>query len=182
MAWFLALRQIGRRSISLRQPPAAYGRHGGSAVRRQQLLPFSASSNRTLVAHFDGGAGEIVNVSPPARLNFEDAVRRADPSGDQAMAVANYSFSTGDLMAVDSPRFAHVAYWETSLSGGLARPTRPEDLPTPTPEGVVFSGSRLRLTLDVAAGTPAIKSTRRQSLRPDLSGQPVDVHRSDHRG
>ena len=154
VAWFLALRQIGRRSISLRRllPLTA-----ATAVLLFAVSSFFlASSNRTLVAHFDGGAAEIVNVSPPARLNFEDAVRRADPSGDQAMAVANYSSSTGDLMAVDSSRFAHVAYWETSLSreslAQLAQKISP-----PTPEGVVFSGSRLRLTLDVAAGTPAIE-------------------------
>ena len=177
VAWFLALRQIGRRPISLRRllPLTA-----ATAVLLFAVSSFFlASSNRTLVAHFDGGAAEVVNVSPPARLNFEDAVRRADPSGHQAMAVANYSSSTGDLMAVDSSRFADVAYWETSLSrespAQLARKISPS-----TPNGVVFSGTRLRLSLDVAAGTPAIE-LRSQSLRPDVSGQSLDVHRSDHR-
>jgi putative ABC transport system permease protein len=154
VAWFLALRQIGRRPNSLRRllPLTA-----ATAVLLFAVSSFFlASSNRTLVAHFDGGAAEVVNVTPPARLNFEDAVRRADPSGRQAMAVANYSSSTGDLMAVDSSRFAKVAYWETSLSrlslAQLARKISPS-----IPNGVVFSGTQLRLTLDVAAGTPAIE-------------------------
>ncbi|MGC2486532.1 MAG: FtsX-like permease family protein [Acidimicrobiales bacterium] len=154
VAWFLALRQIGRRPISMRRllPLTA-----ATAVLLFAVSSFFlASSNRTLVAHFDGGAAEVVNVTPPARVNFEDAVRRADPSGRQAMAVANYSSSTGDLMAVDSSRLARVAYWETSLSrlslAQLARKISPS-----IPNGVVFNGTKLRLTLDVAAGTPDIE-------------------------
>lgn len=153
VAWFLALRQIGRR-------PAVF----------QRLLPltaatavlvfsvgcfFVASSNRSLVAHVEVGAYKVVDVTPPPGFNFEAAVRRADPSGNQAMAAEYYHSSTGELLAVDASRLAAVANWPSSLSkepvGVLAQELSPK-----LPAGVTFSGDALRLTIDVEAGTPPI--------------------------
>lgn len=153
VASFLALRQIGRRPASLREllPLTA-----ATAVLLFAVGSFFlASSNRALVANVDVGAAKVVDVSPPPGLNFEDAVRRADPSGHEAMAAVYYSSSTGDLLAVDSSRLASVAFWPNSLSTdsltSLAR-----DLAPRVPPGVTFTGSELRVTIDIEKGTPPI--------------------------
>jgi putative ABC transport system permease protein len=117
---------------------------------------FLNSSNRSLIAHFDVGTAKVVDVTVPPGLNFEAAVRRADPTGHEAMAAAYYSSATGDMLAVDSSRLASVAFWPSGLSrkplASLARQLSPS-----APNGVSFSGSQLRLTLDVAAGTPSLE-------------------------
>ena len=116
----------------------------------------------------------MVDVTPPPSLNFEDAVRRADPSGHEAMAAAYYSSSTGDMLAVDTSRLAAVAFWPSELSreplSALARQLSP-----PIPKGVSFTGSELQLTLTVPQGTPSMSSpsislTRRMKrVRPSTS-------------
>jgi putative ABC transport system permease protein len=117
---------------------------------------FLASANRSEVASFDVGTARVADVTPPPGLNLETAVRRADPSGHEAMAAAYYSSSTGDLLAVDSSRFAAVGFWPTALSheslGDLARKLFPV-----VPPGVIFKGDTLRLTIGVAKGTPPIE-------------------------
>jgi hypothetical protein len=154
VAWFLALRQIGRRPATLRRlvPLTA-----ATAILLFAVSSFYLnSSNRSLVAHFDVGASKVVDVTPPPGLDFEAAVRRADPSGHEAMAAAYYATATGDLLAVDSSRLAHVAVWPRGLSqeplSALARKLSP-----PIPHGVSFTGSELQVTLNVPKGTPAIE-------------------------
>ena len=151
VALFLALRQVGRRASVLRQVLPL------SAATVVVLFAvgsfFLASSNRSVIANVDVGAARVVAVSPPPGLNFLAAVRRADPSGHEAMAVAYYSSPTGALLAVDSSRLAAVAFWPASLSkkpiAELANKLSP-----PVPSGVVVSGTELRLTLDVESGSP----------------------------
>jgi hypothetical protein len=154
VAWFLALRQIGRRPSVLRQllPLTA-----ATVVLLFAVGSFFlASSNRSLVANFDTGASRVVDVTPPAGFNLEAAVRRADPSGHEAMAAAYYSSLTGELLAVDTTRIAAVGYWPATLSreplATLARKLSPS-----VPPGVSFSGSALRLTFDIKKGTPTIE-------------------------
>jgi hypothetical protein len=105
---------------------------------------------------FDVGTARVADVTPPLGFDLETAVRRADPSGHEAMAAAYYSSSTGDLLAVDSSRLAAVAFWPSALSHesltGLARKLVPA-----VPPGVSFKGDALRLTLGVAKGTPHIE-------------------------
>jgi hypothetical protein len=153
VAWFLALRQIGRRPVVLRRllPLAA-----ATAVLLFAVGSFFlASSNRSLVAHLEVGATKVVDVTLPPGLNLETAVRRADPSGREAMAAEYYSSSSGGLLALDSSRLASVAFWPTALSSEplavLAKKLSPR-----LPPGVSFSGDDLRLTLNLAAGTPQI--------------------------
>jgi hypothetical protein len=153
VAWFLALRQIGRRPVVLRRllPLAA-----ATAVMLFAVGSFFlASSNRSLVAHLEVGATKVVDVTLPPGLNLETAVRRADPSGREAMAAEYYSSSSGGLLAVDSSRLFHVAFWPTGLSSEplavLAKKLSPR-----LPPGVTFSGDELRLTLNVSKGTPEI--------------------------
>jgi putative ABC transport system permease protein len=151
---FLALRQVGRRPSVLRQVLPL------TAATVVLLFAvgsfFLASSNRSLIANVDVGAARVVDVAPPPGLNFEAAVRRADPSGHEAMAAAYYSSSTGTLLAVDSSRLAAIATWPTSLSKEpitlLASKLSP-----PAPRGVSFSGADLRLTLDVEKGSPPMQ-------------------------
>jgi putative ABC transport system permease protein len=154
VAWFLALRQIGRRPEVLRRlvPLTA-----ATAILLFAVSSFYLnSSNRSVIARFDVGAAKVVDVTPPPGLNFEDAVRRADPSGREAMAAAYYSSATGNMLAVDTSRLATVAYWPPGLSreplSALARQLSP-----PIPKGVSFTGSELQLTLNVPTGTPAIE-------------------------
>lgn len=153
VGWFLALRQVGRRPSTLRRIlPLTVA----TAVLLFALSNFFvASSNRSLLADVEVGAARVVDVTPPSGLNFQAAVRRADPSGREAMAVIDYSSPTGEMLAVDSSRLAAVANWPTAQShpslAALARTLSPR-----LPKGVVFSGSELRLSLDVAKGTPSI--------------------------
>jgi putative ABC transport system permease protein len=154
VALFLALRQVGRRPSVLRQVLPL------TAATVVLLFAvgsfFLASSNRSLVANVDVGAARVVDVTPPPGLNFVATVRRADPSGREAMAAAYYSSSTGALLAVDSSRLAAIATWPTSLSKmpiiDLAQKLSP-----PLPAGVSFAGNELRLTLNVQEGSPPMQ-------------------------
>jgi putative ABC transport system permease protein len=154
VATFLALRQIGRRPTTLRRLlPLTVA----TAVMLFAVSSFFlASSNRTVVADFNVGAARVVNVTPPPGLNFEEAVRRADPSGREAMAAINYSSPSGELFGVDASRLAAVSYWSHSLSpvslAALARKLSP-----PLLNGVSFTGRELRLTVKTPAGTPPIE-------------------------
>ena len=156
VAWFLALRQIARRPSAMRQ-----------------LLPltvatalvlfavggyFLASSNRAVVADFGVGAAEVVDVSPAPGVDLVTAVRRADPSGRDAMAVALFTSPSSELLATDTSRLASVAAWPAHLSreplAALARQLSP-----PTPPGVTLHGDELRLDAGLPAGVPAIVMT-----------------------
>jgi putative ABC transport system permease protein len=154
VGWFLALRQIGRRPAVLRQllPITA----AAAVVLFAVGSFFLASANRSEIASFDVGTARVADVTPPPGFDLETAVRRADPSGHEAMAAAYYSSSTGDLLAVDSSRLAAVGFWPTALSheslADLARKLSPVVSP-----GVSFEGDALRLTLGVAKGTPPIE-------------------------
>ena len=153
VAWFLALRHVGRRPSVLRQLlPLTVA----TAVLLFSVGSFFlASSNRREVAYFSVGAARVATLDVPHGVDVEAAVRRADPSGHEAMAAAYYSSPTGELLAVDSSRLASVAYWPSSLSREpldvLARRLAPRVAP-----GVRFTGNRLRLALDVEHGTPPI--------------------------
>jgi putative ABC transport system permease protein len=154
VAPFLALRQVGRRPSVLRQ---VLPLTTATVVLLFAVGSFFlAASNRSLIANVEVGSARVVDVNPPPGLNFEAAVRRADPTGHEAMAAAYYSSATGTLLAVDSSRFASVASWPPSLSSKsiavLAKKLSP-----PVPSGVNFTGDELRLTLDVEKGSPAME-------------------------
>ncbi len=61
------------------------------------------------------GAGTVYQVTGVSAAGLTSAVRRADPSGRQAMAVARGLYGSGadttELLAVDSTRLARVAFW-----------------------------------------------------------------------
>jgi putative ABC transport system permease protein len=154
VACFLAVRQIGRRPAILRRlvPLTA-----ATAILLFAVSSFYLnSSNRSLIAHFDVGSAKVIDVTPPPGLDFEAAVRRADPSGHEAMAAAYYSSATGDLLAVDASRLARVADWPPGLTR-VPLSLLTQRLSPSIPNGVSFRGSELRLTIDVPTGTPPIE-------------------------
>jgi hypothetical protein len=153
IASFLALRELGRRPRVLRQalPLAAAVTVCLFAVGSYAR----AGSNRSLLAHFEVGAARAVDVSVKPGVDLEDAVRRADPSGRQAMAAVFYRSSYGELLAVDSTRLATVPTWPSGLSaedkGVLARRLSP-----PEPAPVVLRGDTARFRISLPVGTPPL--------------------------
>ena len=75
-----------------------------------------ASHNRSVRSAFDVGASTVLNVDVRPGVDFVQAVRKADPSGRRAMAVAIENSSDGVTLAVDAQRLAAVAAWPASLS------------------------------------------------------------------
>lgn len=152
--WFLAVRQVGRRPSSLRQALALT--LATAVVLFAVGTFFLASNNRSLVANFQTGSASVVRVTPPSGANFIAAVRRADPSGHEAMAVADYSSSSGNLLAVDSSRLPYVLSWPDGLTSRSAEELAKRLSPS-VPPGVTFAGSELRLTLQTPNGTPPLE-------------------------
>lgn len=153
VAWFLAVRQIGRRPEVLRRlfPLAAATSVVMFAVGSYAL----ASVNRSRVADFVTGAYRVVDVTPPFGVDFLAAVRAADPSGKQAMAVAYDYAENGELLAVDSTRFARIASWPSGLTSQPAASVI-RRVEVKLPPAVTFTGADLKMTLDIVDTTPAI--------------------------
>ena len=106
---FLALQGVARQSGIIRQSviiaiAVALGCFAVAGVSIDR-------ANRSEEAAFLVGANRVVTVSVPATVDFVQAVRRADPSRREAMAVEVASNSQGTLLAVDASRFANVAAW-----------------------------------------------------------------------
>jgi putative ABC transport system permease protein len=70
-----------------------------------------ARANRATQALFATGAPVVLNVTVPSGVDFLSAVRKADPSGREAMAVSRIMTSNGSTLAVDSERFGAIAAW-----------------------------------------------------------------------
>jgi hypothetical protein len=153
IASYLALRELGRRPAVLRQalPLAAAVTVCLFAVGSYAR----AASNRSLLAHFQVGAGRVVDVSVRPGFDLEHAVRRADPSGRRAMAAVLYRSSYGRLLAVDSARLAAVASWPRDLSS-QAKDVIARRLSPPAPAPVVVRGAAVRLRIAVPPRTPAL--------------------------
>lgn len=105
-------------------------------------------ANRSEEALFLVGSNRVLTVSVPATVDFEQAVRKADPTGREAMAAEVASNST--LLAVDSSRFANVAAWPSQP--GAARPDAvARYLTPPVAPAVTLQGADLRVVLDLRA-------------------------------
>jgi putative ABC transport system permease protein len=167
VALSLALRNLGRRPGRARQaivPAIASGllvfAVAGSAV---------AGANHAMQARFEVGAPVVLDVAPRPGVDLLTAVRRADPSGDHAMAAARISTSTGTTLAVDPQRFAAVASWPSSLSPtsaeGVARELAP---PTPPPR-LVPAAAELLVSADEL--TPLTPGPDLQAELFDLAGE-----------
>jgi hypothetical protein len=75
-----------------------------------------AGHNRIVVSEFEVGAAKVLTVQVRPGVQFEPAVRHADPTGHSAMAVVVEHGSDGETLAVDSQRFAAVASWPAGLT------------------------------------------------------------------
>ena len=109
-----------------------------------------AAGNRTIQADYELGAAEVLAVRVPSSVDFLGAVRRADPSGREAMAAQVESVPTGSLLAVDAERFAAVATWPAGISPRSARAVERFLDPAAAPE-VMLSGP----TLSALIGLPS---------------------------
>lgn len=115
---FLAVRQVARRPAALRAVLvvavafglASFGVEAWSVAR----------VNRHDRALADIGTGTVLKVQTPPLADLSALVRRAAPDGT-AMAVTRYYAGNGSagqrsLLAVDSSRFATVAYWRPDFA------------------------------------------------------------------
>ncbi len=102
------------------------------------------------------GAPVVLHVKMARGVDLVAAVRKADPTGREAMAAAVVGLSTGNLLAVDSRRLAAVAAWPAgTTTAGVAEVARYLSPTTAAP--LVFrQSSGLRLGLDLTkAVSPA---------------------------
>ena len=94
------------------------------------------------------GASEALTVSVPSDVDFLHAVRRADPSGSQAMAV-EIKRSGGDvprLIAADTSRIEAVSSWLPTWSGMSATQLRAKLAP-PTAAPMTITGTQISIDL-----------------------------------
>jgi putative ABC transport system permease protein len=99
------------------------------------------------------GASTVLSVQVPDDVSLLAAVRRADPSGKQAMAaeVSTTGNGVGRFVAVDSSRLGAVSSWDSAWSGldtGALRAA----LAPPTTAPFEVRGKSLRLTIAGAEG------------------------------
>ncbi|GIF22030.1 hypothetical protein BJ973_002357 [Actinoplanes tereljensis] len=101
------------------------------------------------------GAARVLTVRAASRTALEYAVRQADPSGKQAMAVVVDTTASPPLLAVDSSRLEAVARWRPAYgpAGALSSAVTAVRLPAPAP---LITGSALTVDLVRDVGGPAL--------------------------
>ncbi len=92
------------------------------------------------------GAQRVLTVQADNRTVLEQAVRKADPQGREAMAVVVNATNSPNLLAVDSSRLAAVARWRPEYGSIAALPAAIADAPGPAPLPAV-TGDRLTVRL-----------------------------------
>ena len=145
---FLALQRVARQSGIIRQSVII-----AIAVALGCFAVVGVSidrANRSEEAAFLVGANRVVTVSVPATVDFVQAVRRADPSRREAMAVEVASNSQGTLLAVDASRFANVAAW-ASQPGAPSPAATARYLDPPVDPEITVAGPQLRFIVDLRA-------------------------------
>ena len=117
------------------------------------------------------GAERVLSVQTPTRATLLDAVRRADPEGDRAMAVVIDRTSAPPMLAVDSSRLGAVARWRPVYGPAdlLAAATAENPGPRPAP---AITGDRLTLRLRNDSRQPVAVGL---SLQHEGTGLPVQV-------
>jgi putative ABC transport system permease protein len=141
---FLAVRQIAR-APGTANAVIVLAASFALATFAVSVWSITADNHRE-VARTHNGAATVLDVTPPERSSLPGLVARADPGGRSAAAVAIHDRGAR-LLAVDTERFAHVAYWRPDFA---ARPLT-ELLPRLRPPGaprITLSGERIRVTVD----------------------------------
>jgi putative ABC transport system permease protein len=154
---FLALRHIARRPGGMRTTIVL-----GTAFA---LASFAVGiwsvtvANIRQVADAEVGAATVLAVTPPAGHTLASIVDRIDPGGRQAMAVDEYTTSSGSaagqvMVGVDPQRFARIAAWRPSWAdqpvGQLAAALDP-----PAPPAVMLTGDQVRIRFTASHVRPA---------------------------
>jgi hypothetical protein len=95
------------------------------------------------------GAATVLDVGVREGVPFMDTVRRADPSGQMAMAVETTTTGAGvgRLVAVDSTRLAAVSAWQSSWGGEHFARAAAALRPAAGGPALRFRGDRLAVTL-----------------------------------
>ncbi|MGE5617404.1 MAG: FtsX-like permease family protein [Candidatus Woesearchaeota archaeon] len=150
IATFLALRQIVRRPVVLRQSRvliiavclACFAISAWSVAR----------SNRAAAANFGVGASQVVTVTPH-RADLLQAVNRVDPGGQFAMAAVDVSTPSSTVLAVESSRLSAVLPWPAGISRTtLPATVRRLDPPSPPSVDVPDTAIRLAARTEVRGG------------------------------
>ncbi|MFC5004284.1 FtsX-like permease family protein [Dactylosporangium cerinum] len=104
-------------------------------------------------AELEVGADRVLTVRAENRLALLNAVRAADPSGRQAMAVVQSLRSGQDrVLLVDSPRLPAVATWRPEY--GMTAEQAAAALHPEAPAPVMVTGGELTFDLDVRMTKP----------------------------
>jgi hypothetical protein len=121
---------------------------------------YTASAARTSRAEQEVGADRVLTVRALDRTQLLDAVRAADPTGREAMAVV-YNGARVDgsppVLAVDSTRLAAVASWQPGY--GTDPATLAAQLRAPAPEPLTVTAGTVTLDATVlpAPGDTAVE-------------------------
>ena len=136
-----------------------------------------ADTNRGEVALFQVGANRVLVVDAAKGVDLISAVRKADPGGHDAMAVFDYAWSGGAVLAIDSTRLASVADWPAGVGDrdavALAKWLQPL---TAAPILVRGGAARLSISTTTAASvSPSLELTLQDNnrLAQDLSVGPL---------
>jgi putative ABC transport system permease protein len=100
------------------------------------------------------GAQRVLTVQADNRTVLEQAVRKADPKGTQAMAVVVNTANSPNVLAVDSSRLAAVARWRPEYGSAGTLPSAVADDPGPAPLPAI-SGDRLTVQVRHDGGARA---------------------------
>ena len=115
----------------------------------------TAGRNR---AELEVGADRVLTVRAENRLALLQAVRAADPSGKQAMAVVQSLRSAQDrVLLVDSPRLPAVAVWRPEY--GMTAEQAAAALHPAAPAPIMVNGGELTFDLDVRITTSEVGRT-----------------------
>jgi putative ABC transport system permease protein len=117
------------------------------------------------------GAQRVLTVEAANRTVLEQAVRRADPQGRQAMAVVADTTSLPSVLAVDTSRLAAVARWRPEYGSVSALQAAMADDPGPAPLPAV-TGNRLTVRVKHDGAAPAVLSL---VLQNEGTGVAADV-------
>jgi putative ABC transport system permease protein len=110
-----------------------------------------ATTNRAQRASFDVGAATVLRVSVLPGTTFLTAVRRADPTGREAMAAVMERSNGETTLAVDASRLASVATWPSNLGMPASVATRRLEPPHVSPP-VIVRGTSVEMTVDDLGG------------------------------
>jgi hypothetical protein len=126
-------------------------------------------------AEIETGSARVLTVRAANHDHLLAAVRRADPTGGEAMAAVRLPATGGrpGVLAVDAERLPAVAEWRAGYGAGAAEVAALLRPPAPAP--VLVTGAELTLEAD----TPAVQADRELWVRAELvdvdSGEPVSA-------